>query len=46
VALTPAGSALVGAIRAEVLQPPDAIVALSDDELDVLRTVFAKLAPE
>ena len=46
VALTAAGTSLVEAIRAEVLQPPDAILALPDDELDVLRTVFAKLAPE
>ena len=46
VALTAAGSELVEAIRAEVLQPPDAIRALRDDELDVIRSVFAKLAPD
>ena len=45
VALTPAGSDLVEAIRAEVLQPPEAILALADDELDVLRSVFATLTP-
>jgi DNA-binding MarR family transcriptional regulator len=44
VALTPSGVALVDAIRAEVLQPPDAILALRDDELDVIRAVFAKLS--
>ena len=44
VALTPAGSELVAAIRAEVLRPPDAILSLQDDELDLIRTVFAKLA--
>ena len=44
VALTPAGVDLVAAIRTEVLQPPEAILALGDDELDVLRAVFAKLA--
>ena len=43
VALTPAGVELVAAIRAEVLEPPEAILALGDDELDVLRSVFAKL---
>ena len=45
VALTPAGVDLVEAIRAQVLQPPDAILALDDDELDLIRSVFAKLAP-
>ena len=44
VALTAAGVDLVAAIRTEVLQPPEAILALGDDELDVLRAVFAKLA--
>jgi DNA-binding MarR family transcriptional regulator len=43
VALTPAGVELVEAIRAQVLEPPEAILALRDDELDVLRSVFAKL---
>jgi len=46
VVLTPAGTDLVAAIRAEVLRPPDAILALGDDELDLIRSVFAKLAPE
>jgi DNA-binding MarR family transcriptional regulator len=45
VALTAAGETLVEAIRTEVLQPPEAILALGDDELDVLRAVFAKLSP-
>jgi DNA-binding MarR family transcriptional regulator len=44
VALTEAGVALVEALRAEVLRPPEAILALTDEELDVLRAVFAKLA--
>jgi DNA-binding MarR family transcriptional regulator len=43
VALTPAGLALAEAIRAEFLQPPEAILALRDDELDLVRSVFAKL---
>lgn len=43
VALTPAGTELVTAIRAEVLRPPEAIATLRDDELDVIRSVFAKL---
>jgi hypothetical protein len=33
----------VEAIRAQFLVPPDAILALRDDELDVIRSVFAKL---
>jgi DNA-binding MarR family transcriptional regulator len=45
VALTPAGVELVTAIRDEVLRPPEAILALGDDELDLLRSVFAKLSP-
>jgi DNA-binding MarR family transcriptional regulator len=45
VALTPAGVELVTAIRDEVLLPPEAILALGDDELDLLRSVFAKLSP-
>jgi DNA-binding MarR family transcriptional regulator len=43
VALTPAGTELVEAIRAQFLVPPEAILALRDDELDVIRSVFAKL---
>jgi len=43
VALTPAGIELVEAIRAQFLVPPEAILALRDDELDVIRSVFAKL---
>ena len=43
VALTPAGTDLVEAIRAQFLVPPDAVLALRDDELDVIRSVFARL---
>jgi DNA-binding MarR family transcriptional regulator len=46
VALTAAGVDLAGAIRAEVLQPPDVMLTLGDDELDVVRAVFAKLITE
>jgi DNA-binding MarR family transcriptional regulator len=43
VVLTPAGAELLEAIRARFLVPPEAILALRDDELDVIRSVFAKL---
>jgi len=45
VALTDAGVALAEAIREDIQRPPEAIVALDDDELDMLRSVFSKLVP-